>query len=120
MFDAMLDLFPGDSRREEMVAGMVDWVLREIAKVPGPEGRAALLDIIAQYPRPAMLALQHRWATPTRRLKTMRRMRAAAAQTRRGLVEISPARLKLQPEKARPSSRHERRTFSLMTSQRSS
>jgi Glycosyl transferase family 2 len=101
MFDAMLDLFPGDPLREEIVAGMADWALRQIAKVPGPEGRAALLDTIARHPRSAMLALQHRWATPTRRLKTMRRMRAAAAPSRRGLVDISPARLKRQPEKAR-------------------
>jgi hypothetical protein len=101
MFDAMLDLFPGDPLREEIVAGMADWILCQIAKVPGPEGRAALLDTIAQHPRSAMLALQHRWATPTRRLKTMRRMRAAAVRSRRGLVDISPARLKLQPEKAR-------------------
>jgi glycosyltransferase involved in cell wall biosynthesis len=101
LFDAMLDLFPGDPLREEMVARMADWILRQIAKVPGPEGRAVLLDTIAQHPRSAMLALQHRWATPTRRLKTMRRTLAAAAPSRRGLVDISPARLKRQPEKAR-------------------
>jgi hypothetical protein len=101
LFDAMLDLFPGDPLREEMVARMADWILRQIAKVPGPEGRAVLLDTIAQHPRSAMLALQHRWATPRRRLKTMRRTLAAAAPSRRGLVDISPARLKRQPQKAR-------------------
>ena len=87
MFDAMLDLFPGDPLREEIVAAMADWTLRHIAKVPGPEGRAALLDTIAQHPRSAMLALQHHWATPTRRLKTMRRMRAATAPSRRANKE---------------------------------
>ena len=64
LFDAMLDLVSGDPLREEIVARMADWILREMAKVPGPEGRAALLDTIARHPRSAMLALQHRWATP--------------------------------------------------------
>ena len=77
MFDAMLDLFPDDPRREQIVAGMVDWILREMAKVPGPEGRAALLDTIARHPRSAMLALEHRWATHTWLLKTLRRTRVA-------------------------------------------
>jgi Glycosyl transferase family 2 len=87
MFDAMLDLFPCDPLREEIVAFMADWTLRHIAKVPGPEGRAALLDTIAQHPRSAMLALQYHWATPTRRLKTMRRMRVATAPSRRANKE---------------------------------
>jgi glycosyltransferase involved in cell wall biosynthesis len=79
MFEAMLDLFPGDPVREEIVGEMADWVLGGIAKVPGPEGRAALLDTIAQHPRFAMLALQHRWAqTPRRRLKTLWRNLAGA------------------------------------------
>lgn len=103
LFDAMLALVSGDSLREEIVARMADWVLREMAKVPGPEGRAVLLDTIARHPRSAMLALQHRWATPARRLKTMRRTLAAAAPSRRGLVDISPARLRRRTEKARSS-----------------
>lgn len=37
-FDAMLDLFPGDPAREELIAVMADWILRQIANVPGPEG----------------------------------------------------------------------------------
>ena len=61
-FDAMIDLFAGDPVREEIVGEQADWILRNIANVPGPEGRAALLGCIAQYPRGAMLALQHRWA----------------------------------------------------------
>jgi Glycosyl transferase family 2 len=72
MFDAMLDLFPGDPVREEIIAGMADWILRQIAKVPGPQGRAALLNSIAQHPRFAMVALQHRWApTAGGRLKAL-------------------------------------------------
>jgi hypothetical protein len=47
---------------------MADWIFSEIANVPGPEGRAALLDSIAQHPRGAMLALQHRWANDPDRL----------------------------------------------------
>ena len=93
-FDAMLDLFPGDPLREELVAGMADWILRQIAKVPGPEGRAALQDTIAQHPRFAMLALQHRWATPTRRIKTLWHQLAAVAPSRGGLVDLCPTRLK--------------------------
>ncbi len=62
MYDAMIDLAAGDPAREELIGGMADWVFSEIANVPGPEGRAALLDSIAQHPRCAMLALQHRWA----------------------------------------------------------
>jgi hypothetical protein len=95
-FDAMLDLFPDDPLREELIAGQADWILREIAKVPGPEGRAALEATIAQYPRFAMLALQHRWATPTRRLKALRRKLAAAMPSRRGLVDVLPARFNPQ------------------------
>jgi hypothetical protein len=83
-FDAMLDVFPADPVREELIAAMADWILSQIAKVPGPEGRAALQDTIANHPRFAMLALQHRWATPTRRLKTLWRKLAAATPSRRG------------------------------------
>jgi glycosyltransferase involved in cell wall biosynthesis len=71
MFEAMLDLFPGDPVREEMIAGMADWILREVADVPGPKGRALFRDTIARHPRIAMLALQHRPAPPPSRLKTL-------------------------------------------------
>ena len=89
-FDAMLDLFPGDALREELIAGQADWILRQIAKVPGPEGRATLRDTIARYPRIAMLALQHGWAPPTRRLQALRRKLNAAMPSRRGLVDVWP------------------------------
>ena len=56
MFEAMLDLFPGDSVREEIVGRRANWILSKIAKVPGPEGRALLLETIAQHPRFAMLS----------------------------------------------------------------
>jgi hypothetical protein len=78
--------------REELIAGQADWVLRQIAKVPGPDGRATLQDTIAQHPRFAMLALQHRWATPTRRAKALRRKLAAAMPSRKGLVDVWPTR----------------------------
>ena len=68
MYDAMIDLAAGDPVRQELIGGMADWVFSEIGNVPGPEGRAALLDSIAQYPRCAMLALQHRWANDPDRL----------------------------------------------------
>lgn len=71
MFEAMLDLFPDNPAREELIAGRADWILREIGRIPGPEGRAALLDTITHHPRSAMLALQHRWTPPTRRLKAL-------------------------------------------------
>lgn len=93
-FDAMLDLFPGDPAREELIAVMADWILRQIANVPGPEGRAALQETIARHPRIAMLALQHRGATPARRLKTQCRKLAAATPSRRGLVDVWPSRLR--------------------------
>jgi hypothetical protein len=95
-FDAMLDLFPGDPLREELIAGQADWILRQIAKVPGPEGRAALQATIAEHPRFAMLALQHRWAPPGRRLQALRRKLAAAMPSRRGLVDVWPARFNRQ------------------------
>jgi hypothetical protein len=91
-FDAMLDLFPGDALREELIAGQADWILRQIAKVPGPEGRATLQDTIARYPRFAVLALQHGWAPPTRRLQALRRKLNAAMPSRRGLVDVWPTR----------------------------
>ena len=86
MFEAMLDLFPGDPVCEQIVSEHADRTLRQIAKVPGPEGRAALLDTIARHPRLAMLALQHRWATPAERLKTLWRKLAAATSSRRATV----------------------------------
>ena len=101
MFEAMLDLFAGDPVREEIIAGSAGPILREIAKFPGPEGRAVLLDTIAQHPRFAMLALQHCWATPTRRLKTLWRNLAAATPSRRELVDVCPARLRRLTGKAR-------------------
>ncbi|BBX96080.1 sugar transferase [Mycobacterium lacus] len=70
-FDVMLGLFSEDPAREEILGEQVDYILRQIAKVPGPEGRAVLLDAIAQHPRFAMAALRHHWAqTAWRRLKS--------------------------------------------------
>lgn len=83
MFEAMLDLFPGDPVREAIIAGKADWILREIAKASGSGSQDALLDIITQYPRSAMLALQHRWDAPTRWLKTLQRKLTAGTRTRR-------------------------------------
>jgi Glycosyl transferase family 2 len=99
MGEAMLDLFPADPVREEIVGGMADWVLGEIAKVPGPEGRAALLDAITHHPRFAMLALQHRWAqTPWRRIKTRL---SAEISGLRAHVDVYSDRLKRQTGRAR-------------------
>ena len=100
-FDAMLDLFQGDPVRQELIAGVADSILHNIANVPGPEGRAALQDTVAQHPRIAMLALQHRWATPTRRLKVGWRKLAAAVPSRRGLVNVFPTRVERQTRTAR-------------------
>ncbi len=66
MSEAMLDLFPDDPVYQAAIGEQADWILRQIAKVPGLEGRAVLLDCIAAHPRIAMLALQHRWARPGR------------------------------------------------------
>ncbi len=101
MFDAMLDLFQGNPRREEMVAGMADFILGKIAKVPGPEGRAVLQHTVAQHPRLAMVALQHRW-TPMQRIKTLWRRLAAVAPSRRGLADVCPTRLNRQTGRANP------------------
>ncbi|OBF18368.1 sugar transferase [Mycobacterium kubicae] len=91
-FDAILDLFPGDAARESLIALMADWILRHIADIPGPEGRATLEKTIGRHPRLAMLALEHRWASPTRRLSTLRRKLAATTPNRRGLVDVWPER----------------------------
>lgn len=96
MYDAMLDLFCGDPSREELVAVVAGLVLRQIAKVPGPAGRAALQNTIAQHPRLAMLALQRHWSSPTRRLKTMWRGLAVSTPNRRALVDVYPRVLKRQ------------------------
>lgn len=82
MFEAMLDFFPNDPAREELIAGRADWILREIGRIPSPEGRAALLDTITTHPRSAMLALQHRWTPPTRRLKALWRSIAPARRAK--------------------------------------
>ena len=93
--DAMLDLFPGDPVREAIVGRNAAWTLSKITKkVPGPKGRALLLDTIAQHPRMAMLALQHRWAqTPGGLLKTLWRKLAAASLSRRDLRDVCSVRL---------------------------
>lgn len=87
-FDAMLDLFPDDPVREELVAAMGDWILRQMAKVPGPEGRAAIEKTVAQYPRIARLALQYRWAPRARRLTALRRRLAVVAPSRKGIMGV--------------------------------
>jgi hypothetical protein len=89
-FDAMLDLFPGDPVREELIAAMADWVLHQIANVPGPEGRAALQGAIAQHPRMAELALKYRWSPRSRRLRASWRRFAVIAPSRNGLVDVWP------------------------------
>lgn len=83
VLEAMLDLFPGDAGREDIIAKNADLYLGRIARnVLGPEGRALLLDIVEQHPRIAMLALRHRRAqTPGIRLKSSRRTVAAAAKS---------------------------------------
>ncbi len=89
MFDAMLGLFDGNPRRQEMVAGMADLILNNIAKVPGPEGRAVPQHTIAQHPRLAMVALQYR-RTPRQRVTNLWRTLSAVAPSRRGLADIFP------------------------------
>jgi tetratricopeptide (TPR) repeat protein len=68
LYDGMIDLAEGDAERLDVIGGMADWVFSEIANVPGPEGRAALLDALDKHPRCAMLALEHRWANDPKRL----------------------------------------------------
>lgn len=89
-FDAMLDLFPDDPAREELIAAMADWILRQIGNVPGPQGRTALDDTIAKYPRMAELALKHRWASRSRRRKASWRRLALVAPNPKGLVDVWP------------------------------
>lgn len=88
MYDAMLELFSGDPSREELVAVVAGLVLRQIAKVPGPAGGAALQNTIAQHPRLAMMAIQRHWSSPMRRLKTMWRGLVASTPNWRALVDI--------------------------------
>ncbi|ORV64795.1 sugar transferase [Mycobacterium europaeum] len=92
-FDAMFDLVSGDPIREQLIGLMADWILHQIAKVPGAEGQSALQNTIAQHPRFAVLALQHRWAKPTTRLKTLRRRLTAIAPSRKGLADVYPTEL---------------------------
>lgn len=94
--DAMTDLISGNSACEEIIGEQADWMLRQIDQVPGPEGRAALLSAIAEHPRFALLAMQHRWAKPRRRLRTVRRklLADAAVPEWSGLVNTSAARLR--------------------------
>ncbi|MCV7095506.1 glycosyltransferase [Mycobacterium kubicae] len=69
-FDVMIDLFADDPDREEILGEQVDRILSEIAGIPGPEGRAVLLQTIAEHPKFAMVALRYRCAQPRwRRLK---------------------------------------------------
>ncbi|WP_267304720.1 glycosyltransferase [Mycobacterium barrassiae] len=97
-FDAMLDLFPGDAAREELIAAMADWILRQIANVPGPDGQAALQDTIAQHPRMETLAQRYRQAGRAQRLKAISRRLALVAPRPRGLADFWPSRLRRDTE----------------------
>lgn len=67
---AILDLFPDDHECEIVIGRVADIVLGEIAKVPGPQGRVALLESIAHHPRLTMLSFKQRWTrTPFRRIE---------------------------------------------------
>jgi glycosyltransferase involved in cell wall biosynthesis len=99
-FDAMLDLFPHDPEREKLIAAMADWILRKIATVPGSEGRVALKQTTAKYPRMAELATKHRSASRSQRLKESWRRFALVAPHRRGLVDVWPFSLGQQTEVA--------------------
>lgn len=90
-FEAMLDLFPDNPVRERIVGEQADEVFRQIAKVPGTEGRAALLEAVTQHPRFAMLALQKRYATPLQRLRAMWRKFAADSLSWRALLDACSA-----------------------------
>jgi glycosyltransferase involved in cell wall biosynthesis len=101
MYDAMLDLFQGNPQREGIVAWMADFVLGKIAKDSGPEGRAVFEHTVAQHPRIAMVALQHRW-TPMQRITTLWRALGAVAPSRKGLADVWPSRLDLQTGRTNP------------------
>lgn len=93
MFEAMLDLFPDDPVREEIVVRNANWILNIIARrVPGPEGRALVLDIIEQHPRIARLVLHHRAAQTW--FKGLWGKLAAFRRSWRGLVDASSYRFK--------------------------
>jgi glycosyltransferase involved in cell wall biosynthesis len=83
MFEAVLDLVSDDPVREAIVAQVAEGILRQINAIPGPEGRTELRRIIAEHPRFAMVALQHRWATPMQRLKTLWVQTRPTAHSRR-------------------------------------
>jgi glycosyltransferase involved in cell wall biosynthesis len=51
LLDALLGLCAGKRRRQVHVLGTAHWILGQLASVPGPEGRALMLDIVAQRPR---------------------------------------------------------------------
>lgn len=89
-FDAMLDLFPDDPQREKLIAAMADWILHQIANVPGREGREALAEAIAAHPRMAELAMKHHWAPRSQRLKESWRRLTILAPSRGGLVDVWP------------------------------
>ncbi|OBK19907.1 glycosyltransferase [Mycobacterium asiaticum] len=93
--DAMLGLFPGDDVREQIVGEVCAWALREIARVPGPEARTVLLEAITNYPRVAMLALQHHWTeTP---LRLAKRRFFAHTSSVKGLVRAARVKRQMQP-----------------------
>jgi Glycosyl transferase family 2 len=92
--EAMLDLFPGNQVREEIVGAAADSVLAQMAMLPGAEGRAVLLDSIVQNPRITMLSLQYRWGqTPWRRVK---RGLSPAISALRAHADAYSARVKRQ------------------------
>jgi glycosyltransferase involved in cell wall biosynthesis len=51
LFDAMLDLCSGSPRRESRVTRYAHRLLREMASVPGKDGRALILDVAQDHPR---------------------------------------------------------------------
>lgn len=89
-FDAMLEIFPDDPEREELIAAMADWTLRQIANVPGAQGRAVLEETIAKYPRMAELAMRYRWAPRSQRRKQWWRRFVLVAPHAKGMVDVWP------------------------------
>ncbi|WP_421840169.1 glycosyltransferase family 2 protein [Mycobacterium sp.] len=96
-FDVMIDLLSDDLVREQIFGEHTGEILRQIGRVPGPQGRAALLDVMTQHPRLAMVALRYQWAqTPWRRLKNKI---SAETSDWRGNVDVHSLRFRRQLRK---------------------
>jgi glycosyltransferase involved in cell wall biosynthesis len=51
LLDALVGMCAGNRKRELRLIGTAHWLIGQLASIPGPDGRALVLDTVARHPR---------------------------------------------------------------------